>query len=124
MSKWTHITGAMYVDTFRELDRAELQAHVEGILEKAPRITGSEANVQFFVNVLGGYSTCIFDPDINEDILYQTDVVITIVGDLRDRDKLETLAETKAFIEYFRKNLHIQMYSIAIEDDNGYKIQL
>lgn len=124
MSQWTHITGAIYIDTFRELSKPELQEHIEGVLAKAPQITGSEGNAEFFVNVLGGYNTYIFDPDLNEDVGYQTDVVITVVGDLRDRDRFETIAETKAFIEYFRKNLHIMMYSFAIEDDSGYKVQL
>lgn len=121
MSKWTHITGAIHIDTFRELNKPELQEHIEGVLAKAPQITGSEGNAEFFVNVLGGYNTYIFDPDLNEDTGYQTDVVITINGDLRDREVVETLAETKAFLHYLKQNFTILNDAIAIENDGGYK---
>lgn len=124
MSKWTHITGAMYLDTFREMDRDKLKEHIEGVVAQAPQITGSEENAQIFVNVLNGENTYIYADDYNSVAGFQTCVVITVVGDLRDRDRFETIAETKAFIEYFRKNLHIMMYSFAIEDDSGYKVQL
>ena len=114
MSKWTHIVGAIYLDTFRELDRNDLKEHIEGLVAKAPQITGSEENAMTFVNV----------DDYNSVAGFQTCVVVTVVGDLRDRDRFETIAETKAFIEYFKKNLHIMMSSFAIEDDSGYKVQL
>ena len=120
MSKWTHIVGAIYLDTFRELDRNDLKEHIEGLVVKAPQITGSEENAMTFVNVLNGENTYVY----NSVAGFQTCVVITVVGDLRDRDRFETIAETKAFIEYFRKNLYIMMYSFAIEDDSGYKVQL
>lgn len=124
MSKWTHIVGAIYLDTFRELDRNDLKEHIEGIVAKAPQITGSEENAMTFVNVLNGENTYVYADDYNSIAGFQTCVVITVVGDLRDRDRFETIAETKAFIEYFRKNLHIMMSSFAIEDDSGYKVQL
>lgn len=124
MSKWTHITGAIHIDTFRELDKPQLKEHIEGELVKAPQITGSEENAETFVNVLGGYNTWSYDVELDMDMEYQTDVVITLNGDLRDRETIETLAEAKAFLEFLRKNFYIVNYSITIEDDGGYRIQL
>lgn len=124
MSKWTHIVGAVYIDTFRELPREMLKEHIEGELVKAPQVTGLEENAQFFVNILNGYNTYINEPELNIEQGYQTDAVITIVGDLRDREMRETLVETKAFLEYLRKTFHIMFYSITIEDDNGYETKV
>lgn len=126
MSKWSHIVGTVYIDTFRELDRKDLQEHIEGIIASAPQVTGSEENAQVFVNVLNGYNTVISEPEVGIEEEYQTNAVITIVGDLRDRDRFETVAEARTFLEYLKKSsyTHILMYSIAVEDDSGYKIQL
>lgn len=121
MSKWTHIAGTIYIDTFREMPNKDLKEHIEGIITKAPQITGSEENAQIFVNILNGYNTYISEPELGIDQGYQTNAVITIVGDLRDREVTETLAETKAFLHSLKQSFNILIDAIAIEDDGGYK---
>ena len=128
MSAWTHITATFDVDTFEEKDN--LKEHVENQLKDAPRITGSEGNAQIFVNVLEGHNVfkgcdchrcgygntvkrdedknLVCDADENfecPDGEYQTRVLISIIGDLRDRGIERTKREYKEFEKYISKTL-------------------
>jgi hypothetical protein len=119
---WTHIVGVLYVDTgMRDKNIADTVKHM---LERAPKITGSEGDADVFVNVLSGcsiwtncdcegcqYGCTIkhfddgFECDAPEDFKcpdgeYQSRVVITVVGDLRDRTRERTLAEWDAFARF------------------------
>lgn len=133
MSHWTHITRAIYVDTYEE--RRDIKSYVEDILSKAPSITGSERNADVFVNVLSGHNTstnmdcsrcpakdtihyyedggwsCEPPVETPEEVdnyqcpwgEYQTQVVITIVGNLRDRELPRTQKEYQRFKKYLHK---------------------
>ncbi len=128
MSMWTHIVASIDVDTYKEVNDPKL--YVENLLKDAPRITGSEEDAEVFVNVLGGYNIftnadcancdycggrrdnergsfyCMAPEDNEFRCLtgkYQSRVVITVIGDLRDRLIPETQKEWKAFKKYVRK---------------------
>lgn len=133
MSHWTHITRAIYVDTYEE--RRDIVSYVEEIVRKAPNITGSEKNADIFVNALSGYNvftsadcnrcpakdtihyyedgswSCEPPVETQEEAdlyrcphgEYQTRVVITIVGNLRDRELPRTQKEYKQFKKYLEK---------------------
>jgi hypothetical protein len=45
---------------------------------------------------------------------YQTRVVITIVGDLRDREKETTKEEYKAFLKYLKKNCDFEIRNKSV----------
>ena len=123
MSSWTHIVACISVDTCMEVHRNELKAKVKQILMEAPQITGSEGNAEFFINIPRGHNTWIFrdcehcvygstvkkehhwDCDCPEnyrcpDGKYQTQAIITVQGDLRNRTKDQTEAEFTAFLDY------------------------
>ena len=55
MSRWTHVIGSLYVDTYKH--EKDIKGYVENLLEKAPKITGSERDCDIFVNPLSGYNT-------------------------------------------------------------------
>lgn len=137
MSVWTHIVGSIDVDTFIEDDR--VKEIVEEKLKVAPKITGSEKDAEIFVNVLGGhnvstscdcgrcdYGNTVTYPDEGgctckapEDFkcpsgVYQRRVVITILGDLRDKWDDETEKEYKAFYDFVDKEFMIRNSSINI----------
>ena len=123
MSWWTYIVATIDVDTWQE--RHDIKEYVENLLKDAPPITGSEGNADVFVNVRGGHSVTVF-PDCklcpffggydSEDewicrkptpikcpepeTEYQSRVVITVAGDLRDRYMPQTKAEWRAFKKY------------------------
>ena len=60
MSRWTHIIGSFYIETNVETDN--LKSYIEDQLKFAPKITGSEKDVDIFVNPLSGHNTFV-SPD-------------------------------------------------------------
>lgn len=128
MSYWTHITAAIDVDTCIEDDN--IGDIVKNLLKHAPLITGSEGPADLFVNVLPGHNTftsadchkCPYGKTVHHDDLgstcdgpddyqcpegeYQTRVVITVVGDLRDRLKEQTKREWKKFFDYIKNKIN------------------
>ena len=142
MSQWTHIVGSLYIETYKEED--DIKKFVENILKNAPKITGSEKDADIFVNPLSGHNTwtsCDCERCVYKDTIvhlddeggfqcnaentfecpegnYQTCVVITIVGDLRDKNGAETKNEVENFIRFLQSNdFDIDYCSIFIRDD-------
>ena len=95
MSKWTKIVSTIHADTYIKLPDIESYARVG--LENAPLITGSERNADVFVNAKSG--TNHFDGERD----WQTQVVITICGSLRDRGAERVEKEFNNFLEYIEK---------------------
>jgi hypothetical protein len=98
---WTHIVATIDLNTHKESD--DLASYVREKLENAPRITGSEGDADIFVNVLPGYNVSCYANGQHRE--YQTRVVITVLGDLRDRMRDTTKAEWMAFKKFVDKNL-------------------
>jgi hypothetical protein len=117
----------------------KLKYLIESKLNNAPKITGSECDVEVFVNVLSGYNVytskdcnrCKYkDNKINNrDFIcnseesyecqsgeYQTRVLISIIGDLRDRNKNRTKIEYNKFKDYIKNtlNFYIRNESLSI----------
>lgn len=137
MSMWTHIIASIDVDTY--IKSKNLKKDVEKLIKNAPKITGTEGNADIFVNVLSGYSmstscdcfrckygkTVVYhseggfscDADENYECPYgeyQTRVVITVVGDLRNREKNRTDKEWNSFYNFV---------SEKINGNNGFHIR-
>lgn len=146
MSMWTHITACLSVNTGLIESPKELKKHVKQVLKKAPKITGSEKNADVFVNIQSGYNFsmshdcdhCEYNNDIKDTDdgeeykvcgapegldrdcsgKYQTCVVISIQGDLRDRTVGQTQKEFDLFWKYLNDNYyHVKNYSINIEGE-------
>lgn len=129
MSFWTHIVGVIHVNTYRETK--DIQQYVEQALADAPKITGSEFDADVFVNIksrhnvttakclseigcehFGGHCEggfhCNYEGPYNVEMCYtefQTVVVITVCGDLRDRSLKQTKKEWHEFHRYIAKKL-------------------
>jgi len=117
MSNWTHIIGAIYVETY--IERKNIKKYIEKIIKDAPKITGSEDDVDVFINPLSDYNVSSWKEDKNGNyITYQTRVCITLVGDLRDRDINQTEKEYFEFINFIKeKKFDIYYSSVAIYED-------
>ena len=127
MSDWTHIVAIFDVETY--IEDKNIKEIIEEKLKNAPKITGSEGNADVFVNVLSGhnvwcgcdcghcqykdtiidYDEGSFSCDANEDYecpegKYQTIVVISVIGDLRDRNKETTKAEYETFLKFLKED--------------------
>lgn len=113
MSRWTHIVGSIHVDTYTKTKNIE--EYVKEKLKKAPKITGSERNATVFVNAEEGYSTfCGIDEK------YQERVIITIQGDLRDKNGEKTRKEIINFLKYIQKlDWETRIFVINIEDESS-----
>ena len=96
MSMWTHIVASIDVDTF--IESHTIKEDVEKMLEKAPKITGSEGPADVFINVRSGSNISNMEYDKYEE--FQTLITITVVGDLRDRTKDQTEKEWQAFKDF------------------------
>ena len=145
MSMWTHITACMSVETGIVAKKPALKKQVKEYLDKAPKITGSEGPADVFVNIQSGYSfytsydcdRCKYKDSIIElkdengdDYMmcsapdkhdcsaeYQTRVVISVQGDLRDRVKEETEKEFEEFKKYVENLGYIRDYAVNIEGE-------
>lgn len=100
MSCWTHIVGVLYIETYT--NNIFIENEVKERLKYAPQITGSEQNVDIFVNPLSGYNTSITSKFkfFTHTKNFQTVVAVTIVGDLRDRKIKQTKEEYHNFKKY------------------------
>ena len=134
MSRWSHIVGAIKVDT--NYEDAEIENWVMSKLQLAPKITGSEQDCSIFVNPVQDYNTyigkdcdhCYYGDFKCEEVApddfqcpegrYQTCVVITLQGDLRDRSGEETQAAADKFIHFLMDmGWWIDDIAIAIDDE-------
>ena len=128
MSYWTHIVGIIHVETHIEDDN--IVDLVQRALRDAPKITGSECDASIFVNAERGHNIstssdckhCDYRGSIiisDEDWIYcdapygyscptgeyQSQVTISVQGDLRDRMRAQTRKEWNAFHQYIVKQL-------------------
>lgn len=155
MSRWTHVVGSLYVGTYKH--EKDIKGYVENLLEQAPKITGSERDCDIFVNPLSGYNTSIgmdcdhcqhfrgeelndngkrvaIECDAEDNFKcptgnYQTCVAITIIGNLRDRDKYKTIQEVNDFIRYIQSlgnGFTIDYSSVFVSDewDKDYSLKI
>jgi hypothetical protein len=129
MSCWTHIIAAIDVDTY--IESKTIEEDVRNMLKDAPLITGSEGEANIFVNVLPGHnvsmrSDCFHCPHYGGPVYdeeggfycdapsdfkcpegeYQTRVVITVIGDLRNRMKDQTKREFRQFKKFIKKHIN------------------
>ena len=105
MSQWTYVNGVIKVDTMSR-SSAETLYLVQTVVNHLPVISGSERNVQYYINLENGYNTSSnvdeFDKFSNLGngwtgkrlFEWQTNTLITMYGALRDRTFEETLRET------------------------------
>lgn len=144
MSCWTHITACLSVETEMLRKKPELKREIQKIIRQGPKITGSERNADIFVNIPSGYNWFIShdcehckyketlrtitidgkkgqecDGPENYDCSseYQSDVVISIQGDLRDREFKDTKEEFENFLKYLQERFHIRNYTYKIEGE-------
>lgn len=145
MSCWTHITACLSVETGMVVKKPELKRRVKEVLKDAPKITGSEGPADVFVNIQSGYNfyksqdceNCKYKDSLREITTingeeyqecnapkgydcsgeYQTCIVISVQGDLRDRIKERTQKEFNEFLKYITKKFYIRDYSVNIEGE-------
>jgi len=112
MSNWVSIVAVLEVET--EICSHTMKKDFEVILKDAPKITGGEGDAQIFINIPSGYNLSVhFKGEIEE---FQTRVVITICGNLRNRFEDKTTREYEAFVKFLEdKDYWIRSQTVKIE---------
>jgi len=139
MSSWVYITGVLELDTNLEMDN--LEEYIKNQLKNAPKITGSERDAEIFINILNGYNsskvdcesckyfhtkeylennitTCETDDNFDCESKrkeYQTKILISISGNLRDKKLEKTKKEYEKFEKYITKTLGYSIENKSIE---------
>lgn len=119
MSRWTHITSCMSVDTCIG-NTKRVKKSIIDYINKAPKITGSEKDAEVYVTLQRGYNISSWKRKRDEEyapIHFQSCIIITIQGDLRDKDGETTKEEFIDFLNYIKKEYIVRDYSINIEDE-------
>lgn len=142
MSYWTHVNGSIVLDTYLQESNEVIHQQVQEVINKAPKVTGSESDMQVFINHPEGYNfstnmdclhcpyfegyeldksghqrfiNCCSDEDFEcPEGEFQTVVILTLYGDLRDRTIKETKEELDAFVKYIEKIYSITRKNIKI----------
>lgn len=104
MSKWSHVCAVFVVNTFSPIAITK----VERFLLTAPQITGREGYAQIFLNQPEGFNHYDIDKE------FQSEVVITIYGNLRDKSVRKTRSEVKDFIAALNEKFYVRCSSVKI----------
>lgn len=115
MSLWTHVVGAIHANFYAE-STEEAWDNALLILKEAPKVTGSDGNMQTFVHPLDGYNNSEYND--GEGRHWQTCMVVSLVGDLRDRTIEQTNQELKTFLDYVKDSAcFMRGLSVTVTDN-------
>lgn len=130
MSLWCFVRGIIVADTFAEYTPEALY-RAQSVVDHLPRITGSEGQAQFYVTTKRGHniSMCGSDELHQQSNLgagrrggifrAQSQVLISVCGDLRDRWLPQTLPEVTKALSRLASRLSIDTCLVLVEDDCG-----
>lgn len=125
MSSWTYVRGMISVDPVGETT-AEKVFVVQTVLDHLPTVTGSEKNLFVYVT-----PSMYYGLSCREDSGYgyrsrrvAPHFLITVEGDLRDREFNQTKAEVMRWICRLGKRLFITDICLTVRDQCGRKVVL
>lgn len=126
MSQWTYVNGVIKVDTFSR-SSAETLYLVQTVVDHLPVISGSERNVEYYINLAKSMETSSSVDEFNNfSNLYndrhfrcfnwQTYALIALNGYLRDRDFETTLRETTRMLARLSSRLWVDECLVSVRD--------
>jgi len=129
MSHWTHIIGTIRVSPMGRT-QPEKRYILETVLAHLPLVTGSECDMEIHINVGGGASSsCSCDEfDMQTDkgkdwygnrsskgwFDIEEDYLLTVVGNLRDREIEETFKEFQKWLTRLAKRVTVDEICVKI----------
>ena len=138
MSKWVYVVGTIEVETYNRSEKPK--KYLKNLIKDAPKITGSEGPVEVFVNIPSGHNVSVTG-DCNacphgklkgSDIVckrkegdqcttgyYQTRALITLYGNLRDREIKQTEEEYSAFVRFLEEDCGLGIDNVALNISKG-----
>lgn len=130
MSMWCFVHGIIVADTFADYTPAALY-RTQSVVDHLPRITGSEGPAQFYVTTKRGHNVFMCGLDelhqrsnlgdgrYGDHFRAQSQVLISICGELRDRWLPQTLPEVTKALSRLASRLSINTCLVSVEDDCG-----
>ena len=124
MSSWTYVRGVIRVDPIGETT-AEKDFVVQTVLDYLPPVTGSEKNMCVYVipSTYYGLSRRASEYGYRSGCA-APHFLITVEGDLRDREFDQTRDEVMRWICRLGKRLFITDICLSIQDEFGRKVVL
>jgi len=131
MSWWTYVDGVIAVDVPSSSDAQTLYI-AQTVVNHLPRISGSERDVQYYVNLQQGHNCSSTHDEFQQPsnlhdseygmFEHQTTAIITLRGSLRDRFFPQTLRETTQMLSRLSSQLDVLSCLVKIAGDDGRKI--
>lgn len=137
MSHWTHVIGTLRVSPMGRT-QPEKRYILETVLAHLPLVTGSERDMEIHINIGGGASgSCSCDEfDMRTDkgkdwygnrsrkgmFDIEEDYLLTVVGNLRDREFEETYREFQKWIIRLAKRVVVDEICVKIWAEYGQQI--
>lgn len=129
MSMWTYVRGMILADTYALYTPAALY-RAQSVIDHLPRITGSEGSAEFYVTGRRGYNIVSYCDELfqqsnlgggrfGDRFESQSEVLITICGNLRDRTFHQTLHETTKALSRLASRLDVETCLVSVQGDCG-----
>lgn len=132
MSWWTHIKGVVEVEVPGRT-QAEIRYVLESVLDHLPRVTGSEGDMNVYISQRAGYNRSssldefgLKTNNLKDDYGFKTRnrgwletqsmYMLTVDGDLRDREFEETKREFMKWLCRLAKRLNVCSVVVKIRD--------
>lgn len=128
MSNWTTVSGVIEVDTYAGTTH-KARYITECVINHLPRISGSEGDVDIFINQPSNYnlsSSCdelCAETNLMEKDYYgfrqhkvQTKTIITVQGHLRDTYSNEIYRQVVKWLTRLSKRLHVCSVHLYVAD--------
>lgn len=133
MSMWTNVSGVITVSPIGE-SQAEKRYILDTVLAHLPKVTGSEENMQVYVTEKRGYNSSSSHDEFGQysnlgngyhygehyDFEMQDQYLLTLDGDLRDREYLQTLREMLKWLTRLCKRIFTTKILVTVQDGYGH----
>jgi len=128
MSIWSRVTGVIVAETISR-STAEAMYIAQTVVNHLPKIYGSEGCAKFYINALKGLNTSSNVDEFNKRsnlmqrenqwglFEWQTKILITVEGSLRDASFQNTLRETTRMLSRLSSRLWVKSCLISVSSD-------
>lgn len=112
MDSWTHPIGVIIMDTFSKSNKESLRI-AKSVVDRLPRLTGDEGDAHIYINLCVGHNTVEMGKR-----QWQTMVLLTVFGHLRNRSVVSTRVEVDRLIHVLESltDVYVSFAHIDVKD--------
>ena len=120
MSMWTYINGTVSVSVPGR-SQEECDHILKSIIEHLPVVTGSERDMEIFVNQSNRKNTACCSDEFGYQI-YNNEYILTCNAELRDREYYKTLKELSKWLCRLAKRVMVDGILLKLNDWNRHYV--